>query len=231
VITQLGDDGAAEAKDGDEDEEEEEEEMMGMDAPADSLAGAVAAGVGGSVDDKKQSIATIFCGTVEALGQLTAQHRLALVELHNVRNDSSWTSKKSERKVLLETIHQSTSLTTVSLRRNQIDDAGATALAAAIQHSTSMTTVDLFDNDIGAAGAAALAAAIQHSTSLITLNLFNNLIGAAGTAALAAAIKHSTSITTVPVGYYNRGVPGDAAVCDALKQCRARAGAACAEVV
>jgi internalin A len=93
-----------------------------------------------------------------------------------------------------------TQLTSLNLRGNRIDAAGAAALAALTQ----IKTLNLGYNQIGAAGASALAALTQ----LTTLNLEYNQIGDVGAASLAALSK----LTTLNLGYNQIGPAGASAL-------------------
>src|SRR3989338_10798922 len=88
-------------------------------------------------------------------------------------------------------------LTTLDLRKNNIGDFGASALATALQHSSSLTTLNLFLNNIGDSGANALATALQYNSSLTTLDISHNKIGASGASVLATALEHNSSLTTL----------------------------------
>ena len=82
-------------------------------------------------------------------------------------------------------------ITMLSLKRNNIGDAGAKDLAA----NTTLTSLNLAYNDIGDVGAKALAA----NTTLKTLNLSDNKIGDVGAKDLAA----NETITHLDLNYNN----------------------------
>jgi hypothetical protein len=137
-------------------------------------------------------------------------------------------------------------VTNINLAANDIDTAGASALAEALKVNTSVTLIDLSDNEIGnegtsafpdalkvnsivtaidlynspgigAEGAAALAEALKVNTSVTAINLWCTRIGDEGTAALAGALTVNTSVTTIHLNSNKISPKGASALADALK--------------
>lgn len=93
-----------------------------------------------------------------------------------------------------------------SLARNQIGDAGATALAEGVKHCVSLTSLWCVCN--AAAATERLRGAcvrrfrtrgrtLPHSTSRVIRSLRDNRIGDAGAASLGECLKTNTSLTTL----------------------------------
>jgi hypothetical protein len=85
----------------------------------------------------------------------------------------------------------------MNLGNNNIEAAGATALATALYTNTTLTTLILWYNNIGAAGAIALATALHTNTTLTTLHLRYNNFDAAVATALTTALHTNTTLTTL----------------------------------
>jgi Ran GTPase-activating protein (RanGAP) involved in mRNA processing and transport len=104
-----------------------------------------------------------------------------------------------------------TSIQTIYLESNQIDDSGAVELAKNLQ-GTSIHTINLGGNQIDNSGAAEFAKTLQGS-SVHTVNLWGNQIGASGAAELAKNLK-GTSVHTV---YLNDNKIGDSGAAELAK--------------
>jgi Ran GTPase-activating protein (RanGAP) involved in mRNA processing and transport len=85
----------------------------------------------------------------------------------------------------------------LTLNRNDMGDAGATALAAVLPALTKLTWLTLDHNNIGPAGTRALAAVLPALTELVSLDLDFNHLGNEGATALAAALPSLTRLTTL----------------------------------
>ena len=66
------------------------------------------------------------------------------------------------------------------LRRNELHDAGASALAGALKFNDHLRVVDLSANFVGRDGAMYLSIALAQNKSLVRLNISGNLFGAEG---------------------------------------------------
>ena len=62
-------------------------------------------------------------------------------------------------------------------------------MAAALEKNTTLTSLDLFENYIDEEGAASVAAALEKNSTLTSISLDGNNIGAEGAAILAAALE------------------------------------------
>ncbi|XP_004346350.2 hypothetical protein CAOG_05677 [Capsaspora owczarzaki ATCC 30864] len=82
------------------------------------------------------------------------------------------------------------------LSHNQIDAAGAMAIAEALKVNTRLTELGLRGNQIGDIGARAFAEALKVNKTLTTLNLRGNQIGDIGARAFAEALKVNTTLKT-----------------------------------
>ena len=88
-----------------------------------------------------------------------------------------------------------TSLTSLDLSGNLIQDEGANSLSEALRVNTSLTYLQLSQNNICAEGAHSLSEALRVNTSLTSLNLSQNYICAEGAHSLSEALRVNTSLT------------------------------------
>ena len=120
-------------------------------------------------------------------------------------------------KALAEALKTNTSVTLIDLGENKIGAAGAKALAQALKTNTSVTKIYLGKNEIGDAGAQVLAEALKINTTLKTIDLTHNKIGTAGAQAMADALKLNTSVTTLDFKQNKIGTAGAQVLAEALK--------------
>lgn len=120
--------------------------------------------------------------------------------------------------IIAYAIEQSTSMTDMDLSHNEIGNDGAVDIADAINHSKSITAVDLSHNSISDDGASAIAEAIAQSTSMTSLNLSYNKIGDVGAGYLADAIQRSTSMTAVYLSSTEISTAGSILLANAIKK-------------
>ena len=83
------------------------------------------------------------------------------------------------------------------LKRQELDDTDAQALAEALITNTTVTCLYLYNNQIGDEGAKALAEALHENKTLTDLYLGFNLIGNEGAEALAKMLETNTTLTTL----------------------------------
>jgi hypothetical protein len=82
-------------------------------------------------------------------------------------------------------------LKTLELIYTRINDERAEVLASMMRHNTSLTSISLKGNEIGPQGAACIAEALRSNTTLRKLDIGHNPIGAAGLKALVASLTHN----------------------------------------
>ena len=87
-----------------------------------------------------------------------------------------------------------TTLTSLNLEGNDIQDAGAESLAEALKVNRTLTTIRLSINNIEAAGALSLAKALKVNTTLTSIDLQSNSIHDAGAFSLTQAILINPSL-------------------------------------
>lgn len=85
----------------------------------------------------------------------------------------------------------STALTTLTLARNALGDATATALGTALAQNTTLTVLDASQGYVTGAGVADLAGALMQNQTLLQIDLSVNGVGDTGARALAATLCHS----------------------------------------
>lgn len=86
------------------------------------------------------------------------------------------------------------SLITLNMSFNSLDDASATAFAAALPDAHALKHLDLSHNRISTAGATELAQGMGNCNTLKTLKVGFNPLGYQGTRALIDALVKNTSI-------------------------------------
>ena len=119
---------------------------------------------------------------------------------------------------LAEALKTNTTLTRLRLSRNNLNAAGAAVLAEALKKNTTLTRLRLSRNNLNAPGGAALAEALKKNTTLSWLDLSNNNLNAAGGAALAEALKMNTTLTELNLSGNDLNAAGGAALAEALKK-------------
>ncbi|XP_004346424.2 hypothetical protein CAOG_05751 [Capsaspora owczarzaki ATCC 30864] len=105
----------------------------------------------------------------------------------------------------------------LELETNQIGEGGARAIAEALKVNTPLTTLMLHQNQIGYAGALAIAEALEVNDTLIYLGLNANQIGAAGAQAIAEALKVNRGLIQLFLHENQIGDAGAQAIAEALK--------------
>ena len=110
-----------------------------------------------------------------------------------------------------------TSLTSLDLSGNSIDDGGASSLTEALRVNTSLTSLGLDGNSIGDEGASSLSEALRVNTSLTSLHLCDNSIGDEGASSLSEALRVNTSLTSLDLCWNSIGDEGASSLSEALR--------------
>jgi len=138
--------------------------------------------------------------------------------LGNDKLDFVWNSIGTEgANALREGLKINTSITTISLLRNNLGDEAAVALEALKINST-VTEIDLRGNSIHYAGAKIIGDTLKSNFSVVKLDLSWNNIGPDGAAALAEGLKENETITEIYVGCNKIGAEGAKAMGDVLRE-------------
>lgn len=106
---------------------------------------------------------------------------------YNDRDEYARKLDENDATALAELLAEKESITTITLRYNEIGDNGAIAFSSLLESSTSITSIDLGNNGISVVGAVALAEAIKSNTALKTLHLWGNSDISSGDGAIALA--------------------------------------------
>jgi hypothetical protein len=109
-------------------------------------------------------------------------------------------------------------LSRLVLRRVDLGDAGAGALAEVLAGCALLSELDVAEDKIGAAGAAALCAVLPAASRLAALDLSHNRFGPAGALALAAALPRCAALGELRIGGVRTGEEGARALAAALSQ-------------
>ena len=118
---------------------------------------------------------------------------------------------------LAEALVASAGLRSLDLQRNAIQCQGAIALAAALQlHSCGLLELSLRFNELGDAGAGALGKALGSNGVLRSLNLGGNLIGPEGVVQLVEGLRHNASLVCLNLRSNRAGDAGAVAVAQML---------------
>ncbi|KJE95543.1 hypothetical protein CAOG_009935 [Capsaspora owczarzaki ATCC 30864] len=99
---------------------------------------------------------------------------------------------------------------------NQIGDAGARAIAETLKLNMTLTNLYLTENQIGDAGALAIAETLRVNTTVTDLGLWQNQIGDAGAQAIAETLKVNKTLIKIEQGN-QIGDAGAQAIAEALK--------------
>ena len=113
-------------------------------------------------------------------------------------------------------LQRNTTLRTLFLHGNTINEEGMHALADALTHSSTLHTLSLCHNIISATGMHGLADALTHNIALHALHLNNDRISDAGTHALAGALTHNTTLHELFLSDNRIGDAGMHALANAL---------------
>ncbi|KJE94041.1 hypothetical protein CAOG_009788 [Capsaspora owczarzaki ATCC 30864] len=140
-----------------------------------------------------------------------------------VKNASQWFELPYNQiddagaQAIAEGLKSNSKVTGLSLWSNQIGDAGARVIAETLKVNMTITELDLNYNQIGDAGAQAIAETLKVNTTLIKIDLHGNQIGDAGAQAIAETLKVNTTVTNL--GLYNNklGDAGATAMAEMLK--------------
>jgi Ran GTPase-activating protein (RanGAP) involved in mRNA processing and transport len=114
----------------------------------------------------------------------------------------------SHAEALSEALKTNSTLATLELRGNKIEDDGAKALSEPLKTNSTLATLDLGYNSIRENGAQALSETLKTNSTLATLDLNSNLIGSDGAQALSEALKTNSTLATLDVGYNKIGDDG-----------------------
>jgi hypothetical protein len=109
-------------------------------------------------------------------------------------------------------------LSRLVLRRVDLGDAGAAALAEVLAGCALLSELDVAEDKIGAAGAAALCAALPAASRLAALDLSHNRFGPAGALALAAALPRCAALGELRIGGVRPGEEGARVLAAALSE-------------
>ena len=118
---------------------------------------------------------------------------------------------------LVLALRVNTSLTSLDLRDNSIDDEGASSLSEALRVNTSLTSLYLSHNYFEHEGARSLSEALRVNTSLTSLDLSVNSIGAEGASSLSEALRVNTSLTSLDLSVNSIGDEGASSLSEALR--------------
>lgn len=92
-------------------------------------------------------------------------------------------------------------LTTLKLGWERIQDEGVFSIASALQSNAVLTTLSLISNEIGNGGAMAIARALETNVTLTTLDLSYNDIGFQGAEAIATALQSNVTLASLDLGH------------------------------
>eukprot|EP00812_Abedinium_dasypus_P014932 NODE_84_length_2185_cov_250.991080.p1 GENE.NODE_84_length_2185_cov_250.991080~~NODE_84_length_2185_cov_250.991080.p1 ORF type:complete len:675 (+),score=255.98 NODE_84_length_2185_cov_250.991080:3-2027(+) len=120
-------------------------------------------------------------------------------------------------KALAEALQTNKTLTHLWLGGNQIGNDGAKALAEALRTNNALRTLSLYGNQIGNDGAEALADALTTNNTLVYLDLESNRIFNDGAKALAEALRTNDTLNMLNLDSNHIGNDGAKALAEALQ--------------
>ena len=103
--------------------------------------------------------------------------------------------------LLAEGLRRNTRLTSLSLSKNGMTDAGFQRLAAAIGSNGCISRLAITNNDLSEASGEHAAYLVHHSTSLTTLKLWNNRLGERGSMLLSSALARTHRLLVLELTY------------------------------
>jgi Ran GTPase-activating protein (RanGAP) involved in mRNA processing and transport len=118
---------------------------------------------------------------------------------------------------LSKILADNTSLQSLSLFGNDINDIAAIHIATALKSNKTLKTLNLRDNNIGDEGASAIAKALETHASLQSLTLSHNKITKKAAASFAEVLKGNKSLQELDLGYNQIGEEGAISIGTALK--------------
>ncbi len=125
---------------------------------------------------------------------------------------------KANRAVnLASALELNTTVTSLTLDKNEIGDAGAEAFAGGLKGFTALKSLSLCENMIGAAGALAIAVGLAGNASLRCLDLSETLIDAAAARHIAEGLRTNTRLRILSLEKNPIGDQGAWALSGALK--------------
>lgn len=104
---------------------------------------------------------------------------------------------------LADALKVNTTLHSLFIGRNKINNNSAALFADALYKNTTLTMLSMHRNFIGNVGATAFAKALQINTTLLSLDLNDNQIGDEGASALVDAFKKNTSLGYISIDANN----------------------------
>lgn len=112
---------------------------------------------------------------------------------------------------------KNTSVTSLAIAGNHIDDAGAQALADMLRSNRTIKEISLGSNRIGDEGAKAIAEALRDNHTLRELSLSRNRIGDEGVAAIASALADNNTLSSLALDVNRISDAGTEALAHGLK--------------
>ena len=100
----------------------------------------------------------------------------------------------------IQTLRETTSLSSLNVRSNSIGDEEANLLPQILRVNTSLSYLDLSDNSIGVEGVNSLAQALGVNTFLSSLDLDSNSIGDEGANSFPQTFRVNTSLSSLDLG-------------------------------
>ena len=100
---------------------------------------------------------------------------------------------------LVEAFKINSTITSLNIEEDSIDDEGVIVLAEALKTNFTITKVNLSRNIIGDKGATALAEALLTNSTFTELDLSGNRIGDKGACVLAEALKINSTVTRLNI--------------------------------
>ncbi|XP_071944428.1 leucine-rich repeat-containing protein 34-like isoform X2 [Antedon mediterranea] len=120
--------------------------------------------------------------------------------------------------ILYKSLVNSTYVTSLDLRYNNISDEGAKHIGNLIKDTCGLKHLNIMCNDIGPDGAAYLCAGIQVNATLISFRLNGNKIGNKGGMGFAEALQVNTALEDLDLGDTDQGTKSMIAMATVLNR-------------
>jgi len=123
----------------------------------------------------------------------------------------------TECSILATVLKSNSTLLTLTLGKNKIEDVGMSVLASALKENSTLTTLSLWGNVIGDVGAAAIGESLMVNLGMTSVYLHENNIGDNGAVAIAEGLKKNLTLTKLWLMTNQIGNVGAAAIAEGLE--------------
>ena len=158
---------------------------------------------------------------IKYVGELTVDGTIVLAEIlqHKYRSrELKLYASKNGLMSLAKALYRNSTIHTLYLYSNDIDESGAVSLSQTLHHNSTLSELQLGNNRIGDKGAIALSQTLHHNSTLSELQLGNNRIGDKGAIALSESLYQNSTLKFIGLSWNGIGDIGAIALAQSLHQ-------------